>query len=63
MSNDLALKALLDARDPVNDSVPEKLLTGILAIEKQHAFGSDDNAPLLELEKLIDHFLKDGAAP
>jgi hypothetical protein len=63
MSSDLALSALLEARDAASNSVPEHLLAAILAIEKQHAFSSDDNAPLLELEKLIDQFLNDGAAP
>jgi hypothetical protein len=63
MSSDLALKALLEARDPGSDIIPEHLLVAILTIEKQHAFASDDNTPLLELEKLIDQYLKDGVAP
>jgi hypothetical protein len=63
MSNDLALKALLEARDTATDIIPEQLLVAILSIEKQHAFDSDDNTPLLALEKLIDQYLNSGGAP
>jgi hypothetical protein len=62
MSNDLALQALIDARDPVAHPVTDELLTQILAVEQAHAFSGDEDVPLRAIEAIIDKHLKSGDA-